>query len=88
MTQEEKFKNKYGNKEVTFPKPILTITDNYSSSFNSGSNGYITKARYNNNTIELYHDWWAYGWFSYNELQKKYPKAVKKALKYCLTNLI
>ena len=82
MTLEERFKNKYGDKEVTFPKAILTIYDNYPSSFSSGSSGYITKARYNNNTIELYHDWWAYGWFPYNELQKKHPKAVKEALNY------
>lgn len=80
MELKDELKKKHGDEEVIFPDPILTVSDKYSFPFSSGSNGYITKARYNNNTIELYHDWWQYGWFPYKELEKDYPKAVKKAL--------
>ena len=75
------FKGKYGDREVELTSHVLTIYDSYANPFSSGSNGYITKARVRNNVLELYHDWWAYGWFPYEELAKKHPKAVDEALR-------
>ena len=73
-------KRKYGNKEIELPKEVLTIYDSYANFFSSGTNGYLTKARIRNNQLEFYHDWWAYGWFSYDELHEKYPEAVDTAV--------
>lgn len=79
-----KFKNKYGDKEVKLPYEILTVYDSYASPFSSGSNGYITKVRVRNGVLEFYHNWWAYGWFSYNEMNEKYPCQVCKAISMVL----
>ena len=80
MVNIEAFKKKYGDKEVKLEKAPMTIYDNYPSAYSSGSNGYITKVRVRNNTLEFYHDWWAYGWFSYSDMYKDYPKAVNDAI--------
>ena len=77
-TIEEKFKEKYGNNEVELPVSILTIRDNYPSSFCSGSNGYLTKVRIRNDEFEFYHNWWAYGWLTVDEIKKEYPYAARK----------
>ena len=81
MINIEAFKKKYGDKEVKLEKAPMTIYDSYPSAYSSGSNGYITKVRVRNNTLEFYHDWWAYGWFSYSDMYKDYPKAVNEAIK-------
>ncbi len=77
----ESFKKKYGDKEVELEKPVMSVYDNYAGPFSSGSNGYIKKARLNNGVLELYHDWWAYGWFSYEELHKEYARAVNSVVR-------
>ena len=77
-TIKEKFKKLYGNREVELPSHVLTINDNYASPFSSGSNGYLTKIRLNNNNFEFYHNWWSYGWISFDEVKEKYPYAACK----------
>jgi len=77
----QKFKNKYGDREIELERQVMTIYDSYPSPFSSGSNGYITKARLNNGTLEFYHNWWRYGWFSYEEMHKDYPRAVNSVIK-------
>jgi len=74
-TIKEKFKEKYGNKEVELPVSVLTIRDNYPSPLCSGSNGYLTKVRIRNDEFEFYHNWWAYGWLSFEDIKLKYPDA-------------
>lgn len=79
----ESFKRRYGNKEVELQQRVMTIMDSRASygPFSSGSNGYITKARVKDGVLEFYHDWWSYGWFSYDEMKKKWPCAVDCAIK-------
>lgn len=79
----EQFKNRYGvGVEITIPKPVMTVRDDYASPFSSGSNGYITKLRINKDTnvFEYYHDFWNGGWKSDN----KYKSQIRKALKQML----
>ena len=77
-TIKEEFKKLYGNREVKLPSSILTINDSYASPFSSGSNGYLTKVRLNKDNFEFYHDWWSYGWISFDEVKEKYPYAACK----------
>ena len=77
-TIKEKFKEKYGNKEIKLPTDILTVKDDYSSTFCSGCNGYLTKVRIRNNEFEFYHNWWDYKWLSFNDIKRKYPNIVYK----------
>ena len=74
-TITEKFKKLYGDREIELPSHVLTIKDNYASPFSSGSNGYLTKIRLNKDNFEFYHNWWSYGWISFNEIKEKYPCA-------------
>lgn len=85
---KEKFKKLYGSSEVKLPSSILTIYDSYASPFSSGSNGYLTKIRLNKDNCEFYHDWWNYGWLSFDEVKEKYPHTVCKikSLIKCLIN--
>ena len=75
---KEEFKKLYGNREIELPSHIITINDSYTSPFSSGSNGYLTKVRLNNDNFEFYHDWWSYGWISFDEVKEKYPCAAYK----------
>lgn len=75
---EKRFIEKYGDKEVELPYPIMTIYDNYASPFSSGSNGYLKKVRVRNGKFEFYHDWWRYGWLTMEEIREQYPKAYGK----------
>lgn len=75
---EKRFIEKYGDKEVELPYPIMTIFDDYPSPFSSGSNGYLEKVRVRNGKFEFYHDWWRYGWLTMEEIREQYPKAYKK----------
>lgn len=75
MTQEDRFIEKYSDKEVELRYDILTIRDNYGSPFSSGSNGYLTKVRIRNRKYEFYHNWWSYGWLTREEIEKEYPCA-------------
>lgn len=72
----KRFKGKYGDSEIELSSPVITVYDNHSDPFSSGSNGYITKARVKNDVLEFYHDWWDYGWYSYKVMCEKYPDAV------------
>jgi len=89
-TIKEKFKKLYGNSEVKLPSHILTINDSYASPFSSGSNGYLTKVRLNKeDNFEFYHNWWAYGWISFDEVKEKYPCAackIESSIKYLINN--
>lgn len=78
MTREEKFKKLYGDREIDLPSDVLTINDSYASPFSSGSNGYLTKIRLNKDNFEFYHNWWRYGWISFDEVKEKYPCAASK----------
>lgn len=66
-----RFLRKYGNKEVNLKDQILTIDDHYS--WGSGSVGYLTAVRVRNNKFEYYHNWWAGGWQTEDQLIKDYP---------------
>ncbi len=77
----ESFKKKYGDKEVELERPVMSVCDNSPEPFSSGSNGYITKVRVKNSTLEFYHNWWRYGWFSYEEMHKDYSRAVNSVIK-------
>lgn len=77
----EAFIKKYGDSEVKLRHPVLTIMDNRPDPFSSGANGYIKKARVRNGILELYHDWWAYGWYSYDDMYTKYADATDEALR-------
>ena len=86
---KEEFKKLYGNEEVNLPSHILTINDSYASPFSSGTNGYLTKVRLNKDSFEFYHNWWAYGWISFDEVKEKYPCAaceIESLLKYLINN--
>ncbi|MBP5722866.1 MAG: hypothetical protein J6X18_04745 [Bacteroidales bacterium] len=76
------FAEKYGsNFEVTLPKTVCILKDDYPSTHCSGSNAYITKVRFHAGKIEYYVDWWKYGWNASPDAtyaQKK--KAVLSAL--------
>ena len=74
-TIKEEFKKLYGDREIKLPSRIITINDNYASPFSSGSNGYLTKVRLSKDNFEFYHDWWDYGWISFDEVKEKYPCA-------------
>ena len=92
MTQEEmrakeyaeQVKAKFGTEEIRLKEPVLTISDNSASPFSSGGSGYIKRVRVKDDVLEFYHDWWAYGWYSYVELHKKYPRAVTSAINQIL----
>lgn len=78
----ELFKAKYGiGNEVEVPIPVMTIKDDYPSTFCSGTNGYINKLRINKDThkLEYYHDWWCYGWFT-DDYQEQVLAALKQAI--------
>lgn len=75
------FLAKYGENEIKLPHPVLTISDNKPDPFSSGSFGYLTKARINEGMLEFYHDWWAYGWMTYEEAKQKYPCPTKEAVR-------
>lgn len=77
-TVKERFKEKYGDKEIRLPSAILTIKDDYASPLCSGSNGHLTKVRLREGKFEFYHDWWAYGWLTTEEIKKDYPCAACK----------
>ena len=77
-TIKEAFKKLYGDREIELPSPVLTINDSYASPFSSGANGYLTKIRLNKDNFEFYHDWWSYGWISFDEVKEKYPCAACK----------
>jgi hypothetical protein len=82
MTAQD-FINKYGEKTVVkFDRPgVMTIRDDYASPFSSGRNGYITEVRVENGELQFYHNWWAYGWISEEELRKKYPRAHSEVMR-------
>lgn len=84
MINKEEFKKLYGNREIELPFHIITINDSYASPFSSGSDGYLTKVRLNKeDNFEFYHDWWDYGWISFDEVKEKYPRAAR-----CVESLI
>lgn len=87
MALKDSFLEKYGEDEVKLPFEILTIQDNYAGPFSSGSNGYLTKVRLKNGEFEFYHNWWNYGWLSFEEIRKQYPCAACK-LENCIKYLI
>lgn len=75
---KEEFKKLYGNREIELPSHIITINDSYTSPFSTWTNGYLTKVRLNNDNFEFYHDWWIYGWISFDKVKEKYPCAACK----------
>lgn len=75
-----RFTNKYGDNEIELPRPVVTIRDSRPDPFSSGSDGHITKARRNGDTLEFYHDWWAYGWVSHDEMERTYPEGLRGAI--------
>ena len=76
-----KFLERFGDQEVSIPNGgLCVIHDCHANPFSSGSNGYITKLRVRNNTLEYYLDWWDYGWKADN----KYQDECYKALLMCL----
>lgn len=60
------FKEKYGEGvEVVIPNQVMTERDDYTDSFSSGGNTYMTKLRINKKTHQFeyyYQDGWFYGW--------------------------
>ena len=81
------FCQKYGDKEVEFIGRLMTIRDDYPSTFCSGSNGYLTEVRVKDGHFEFYHDWWCYGWLTLDEVKEEYPQ-VMRGLEYELVRLI
>lgn len=81
----EQFKEKFGEKEIKLEHPVTTIEDYRADPFSSGSSGHITKVRLKGDTLEFYHSWWSYGWYSYDKLYKDYPSAVEWAINQVLS---
>ena len=65
------------NRKYGVGKTIKIVEDKCPTTIrcSDGSSGRFTKVRVINNELEIYHDWYNYGWLTFRQALKEYPNA-------------